>query len=151
LTTTLEFLGAYNADGTVGGALPLFAEDQPTGTDQIGVALASASKSVLIGNANLDGTVGPQDLVLLGGSWNLSGKTWAQGDFDGNGTVGPQDLVLLGGQWNNVDSNWTTPGSIILATTPGAGSGGIATPEPASMVLLTFGVATLALRRRRGA
>lgn len=51
----------------------------------------------LVGDANLDRVVGFEDLVLLAQSFNTTGKTWAQGDFDFDPAtnVDFNDLVLL--------------------------------------------------------
>ena len=49
----------------------------------------------LPGDANLDGTVNVNDLVILLAHYNQSGMTWSDGDFNGDGKVDIEDLNIL--------------------------------------------------------
>ncbi|WP_428386911.1 glycoside hydrolase family 10 protein [Mucisphaera sp.] len=78
-----------------------------------------------LGDTNLDGSVDLLDLSLLAASFGQSGKTWANGDFDGNGSVDLIDLSLMAGSFGF----------------------GQAVPEPVTALGLAGG---LVLMRRRG-
>jgi hypothetical protein len=154
LTTTLDFLGAANANGTLGGALPIFAENGV----QVGVAVASASRSVKGGNANIDGFVDLGDLAILGANYEVTpgpgDKKWQTADFTGDGHTDLGDLAVLGANYGltgTADPNWTTPGLVNIAVSPGAGGGnaGVAVPEPTSLVMLVLGGMIAALRSRK--
>jgi autotransporter-associated beta strand protein len=53
----------------------------------------------LVGDTNLDGSVGFTDLLALAQSYNNAG-VWAQGDFDYDGQVGFTDLLGLAQNYN---------------------------------------------------
>jgi probable HAF family extracellular repeat protein len=90
--------------------------------------------SVLLGDANLDGTVNITDLSRVLTNYDQSGKTWAEGDFDGDGTVNISDL-------SNVLTNYDKTASA---------SGGIkAVPEPSTIALLAAALASLLGYARR--
>jgi len=57
-------------------------------------------KYTLIGDANLDGRVDFDDLVRLAQHYNMTGRTWADGDFTGDGKVDFNDLVKLAQNYN---------------------------------------------------
>ena len=52
-------------------------------------------KYTVSGDADLDGKVDFNDLVILARHYNQSNANWDQGDFNYDGTVGFDDLVLL--------------------------------------------------------
>jgi hypothetical protein len=54
----------------------------------------------LSGDADHDGRVNFNDLVILSQNYNTAGKTFAQGDFDYDGSVGFTDLVILSQRYN---------------------------------------------------
>jgi hypothetical protein len=146
LTTTLNFLGAYNANGTTGGTLPGVAQ----GGSLTGLAIAAAAKSVKVGNTNLDGNVDVVDLGVLAGNYNQAGTfRWQDGDFSGDGIVNVVDLGDLAGAYNTADTNWTTPGTVA----PGGGSGsfvsGGGVPEPSTMILFALGGSLAGVFRRK--
>lgn len=55
--------------------------------------------ALLPGDANLDGSVNPQDLNQLGQNWLGAGTTWESGDFNGDDTTDAQDLNAIGQNW----------------------------------------------------
>jgi hypothetical protein len=159
LTTTLNFLGAYNANGTTGGALPGVAQ----GGALSGLAIPAAAKAVVPGNTNLDGFVNVGDLGTLATFYNPAyvpgganpARRWQDGDFTGDGIVNIGDLGELAtfyGGATVVDPAWSTAGSVSLPTTPGAGGGslvGAGVPEPTSLVMLVLGSLLAAVRMRK--
>ena len=88
----------------------------------------------LFGDANLDGSVNVSDLNALGQSWLRHPHTWQQGDFNADGTVDAGDL-------NKIGQNW-------LVTIPVVAAQATAVPEPATVLLLLFGLAGIVCRRR---
>jgi len=88
-------------------------------------------KQLFLGDANLDGGVNVQDLSVLATNWEASAAEWAMGDCTGDGIVNIQDLSLLATNW-------------------GAGANAPPVPEPATVLLLTVGLAWLGTRRRSG-
>jgi hypothetical protein len=74
------------------------------------------------GDANLDGTVNFNDLLLLARSYNTSAAQWGQGDFTGDGVVNFDDLLVLSKHYDVTQadpagtSDWGA-----LADVPGAG------------------------------
>jgi hypothetical protein len=80
------------------------------------------------GDANLDGTVNFEDLLVLAQNYNTAGKQWGSGDFNGDGLVNFDDLLLLSKNYNVSlsdpvsTSDWGT-----LTDVPAAGSAAAAT------------------------
>ena len=52
------------------------------------------------GDANLDGTVGIDDAVILGANWGLTNRGWAEADFNGDGTVDGFDEDEILNNWD---------------------------------------------------
>jgi hypothetical protein len=72
------------------------ASGRSTGTD----VTAAAIDTLLPGDADGNGTVGPNDLaIVLANFGTTAGATWASGDFDGNGKVDGNDLALVLGSF----------------------------------------------------
>jgi len=90
----------------------------------------------LVGDLNLDGFVGVDDLNIVLGNWNQNVSTgiWQVGDPSADGFVGIDDLNQVLGNWN--------------AGTPPP-PGGTAIPEPGTAAVLTLG--GLMLLRHRSA
>jgi hypothetical protein len=68
----------------------------PSGGTFMGVNVDDTATLVtftLLGDANLDRTVGFADLVQVAQNYGTSGKRWVSGDFDYDGDVGFADLV----------------------------------------------------------
>ncbi|WP_168205060.1 PEP-CTERM sorting domain-containing protein [Bythopirellula goksoeyrii] len=88
------------------------------------------------GDANRDGTVNLSDFTILGSpaNYNQPGG-WDQGDFNSDGQVGLSDFTILGSP-----ANYNTS-----AASPAIG----AVPEPSSIALVMFSLASLVGVRRR--
>ena len=90
---------------------------------------------LLRGDANLDGTINPADLNVVGINW-LQNAQFSGGDFNGDGIVDPADLNFLGIGWLNV--------------VPPAVANAAAVPEPSVCWSLPwFAALALVIRRRR--
>jgi len=57
----------------------------------------------LQGDANYDGKVGFDDLVIVARNYGKSNATWEQGDFDGDGKVDFSDLVIVARNYGRSD------------------------------------------------
>jgi autotransporter-associated beta strand protein len=110
--------------------------------DATGVNVTAA----LPGDADLNTAVGFSDLVLLAQSYNLSGRVWADGDFNGTGIVDFDDLVVLAQNYNGT----VTPGTLTFDPDFAAdwALAQALVPEPATFALLAAPLA-LAVRRRK--
>lgn len=117
-------------------------------------------RTLISGDANMDGRVGSADLALLGANWGATGQAggalWGYGDFNCDGVVGSADLALLGSNWGQVAS-WVASGGesegpFDPTNIPGDPSD---IPEPSTLALAMAGlaIAAVGLRwrgRRRG-
>lgn len=130
--------------------LPIAGQDIGYSDDGTSVRI----RKTIVGDANVDGTVGFADLLALAQNYNTpSGAFWFQGDFDYSGDIGFSDLLVLAQNYN---------GSLALAhsdlLTGGADARFAAdftlamsvVPEPSSIVLIALPALGL-LRRRRSA
>jgi hypothetical protein len=70
-----------------------------------------AADAPLPGDANRDGTVDFDDLLILSKNYNGTGKTWADGDFTGDGLVNFDDLLTLSRNYNKVETPYEYPAS----------------------------------------
>lgn len=87
----------------------------------------------LVGDSNLDGSVNAADLNAVGLTWQSANDNWTNGNFTGGGT-NAADLNVMALNWQQ---------SVPLAAAAHS------VPEPASLVLLLFGVASIMCRQPR--
>jgi hypothetical protein len=94
------------------------------------------------GDANLDGAVNFNDLLLLASSYNTpSNRTWARGDFNRDGFTNFDDLLLLASNYNSPAGGAASSGGWALAQAA-------AVPEPTALLMSAMSI-TLGTRRRR--
>lgn len=86
--------------------------------------------TLLDGDANLDQAVNVGDLGVLAARWGQSQANWLEADFNGDGTVNVGDLGMLAAHWGQ-----TIPTVMV--------------PEPASAILLGFGLLGVLTGRAR--
>lgn len=103
----------------------------------------------LVGDSNLDGSVGFTDLLSLAQNYNAAG-VWAQGDFDYDGQIGFTDLLALAQNYN-LSLMASDAGRLSGASAAFAADFALAmsvVPEPATLGLLAA-AGLMASRRRR--
>ena len=92
------------------------------------------AESYLLGDADLNGTIGASDLNQVALNWRGSADKWSDGDFDADAMVDADDL-------NSLALNW---GASIRVTAS-------AVPEPSSEWLLALSVFLVsAFRTKKG-
>jgi len=93
------------------------------------------------GDADVDGDVDMDDLMILGDNWQGKGF-WVDADFNGDGLINAIDLGMMG-------TNWQTGVAVAAAMSFSEAWASISVPEPASLVLLVGGAVVLTRRNRR--
>ncbi|MEX2140550.1 MAG: PA14 domain-containing protein [Pirellulales bacterium] len=91
-------------------------------------------RTTRIGDANLDGVVGDDDVTIVGATFGMtSGAVWALGDFTYDGAVNDDDVTLLGALYD-------PSAAPVGFAAPVAAAGAVAAvPEPATWLMLTLG------------
>jgi autotransporter-associated beta strand protein len=117
---------------------------QAVGTPARSLAVTYTGTTVVVtktlpGDANVNGIVNFDDLLLLASNYNGTAQTWAGGDFTGDGTVNFDDLLILASQYNT-----SLLGAIGTLSAPGAFT---LVPEP--VAILWVPAIALITRRRR--
>jgi hypothetical protein len=94
-----------SADFTFGGSTSPYAVGGPKALSGNQMVVAPA----LAGDLLLSGTVGPNELALMLGSFGTTGNDWAFGniDYDAAGLVGPNDLSLLLSNFGHSSAGFT--------------------------------------------
>ena len=92
--------------------------------------LTASGNPVLVGDAQLDGTVDGVDFIAWNGSKFTSVAAWCSGDFNADGVVDGQDFIL----WNN--NKFTTADHV-------------AVPEPTGLGIIALATLAGFQRRRR--
>ena len=123
-------------DGAYAAVIPAGAVADPSGNVMGGL---SAPLRVLRGDANDDGAVDFNDLVVLAQHYNVpGGMTWTDGDFDADGDVDFEDLVSLTQRYNPVAA--PAPVAAAFSTTR------VTTPAPAAKRPVTKSAAAAVTR-----
>jgi hypothetical protein len=132
-TLRVDLVGGYVpnwgdafAVATWAGASGRFAAEQTTAPAGYGFAAGYRSDGLTLtyarlGDANLDGTVGIDDLAALAQNYGQSSRDWVQGDFNYDGVVTIDDLAALAQNYNT-----------------SAGAGGGATGAGSAVALAAF-------------
>jgi hypothetical protein len=157
----LDVNGAHFNNGTqsTAGGVPqetLMDPDITTGTRKYITLLDFAALDDLgwdlarPGDANADGTVNFNDLLILASNYSTQTRRWALGDFNADGVVNFNDLLLLA---RNYNTSGPQPADLPAGTSPDFAAAWAAAeaavPEPASMAFLSFAIIPLMTRRRR--
>lgn len=142
--TMADFLDPDDDSGTLDGKLVAvvyeeqFESGEPLENSIIGSCNGVCAVIALPGDFNLDGTVDISDQSVLSPNFNtIGGMTWADGDANGDGNVDISDASLLT-QYFGMSANYGGTASSLASA-----------PEPASLLLLAFGLAAVLVRRRR--
>lgn len=160
-TVQQELKSGYNAGAWNGAGINTSAGDASHGLGYAdaadGVVAGQPAKTVLIkytvlGDANLNGQVGFDDLVTLARHYGQSNATWDEGDFNYDGKVGFDDLVSLARNYGQkitaAQLAAFTPafrGDVEKAFAEAAAD----VPEPTMLGLLSMAAGLLLRRRRR--
>ncbi len=107
-------------------------------------------KTLIPGDANMDGTVDSADLAVLAANWGKTGQPgtmWSLGDFNGDGVVNSADLAMLAADWGKTASWSTTTPVISSADTQVLQSFTTSIPEPSTLLLAAAGTLTLLMWR----
>jgi hypothetical protein len=141
---------ALNNNGSGGTLMTTFEGQTVTSNDVL-------VKYTFVGDADLSGTVGASDYLLIDNGFNSGGtKTgWRNGDFNYDGVINGDDYTLI-------DNAFNTQGSLSFASTSAgpaemiagdadqiAAASSVAVPEPGTVGILGFGAVGLLRRRRR--
>jgi autotransporter-associated beta strand protein len=128
-----------------GGALGSFDGINPSATDVL-------IKYTYYGDTNLDGTVDGSDYARIDAAFAAETPTspisgWYNGDFNYDGVVNGSDYTLIDNAFNSQGA--TISAQVAAQVAGGAGLGGSAVPEPASLALVAMGSLALLGRKSR--
>jgi autotransporter-associated beta strand protein len=150
--------GTWRGNGIVtslsgtGGLVIGFADNAVLGLSSfLGIAVNSDSlllRAVRTGDTNLDGVVNMVDLVAMGANYNMSSKTWTDGDMNYDLTVNYPDLFLLTRNFQGpVDFGALQSFSATFRADVTRATAVI--PEPGAVAMLLPGLLVLGRRGRR--
>jgi hypothetical protein len=114
-----------------------------TQTDYQFAGIFNTWANALPGDANLDGKVDLNDLNTVLNHLGQSSSDWATGNFDAAATI---DLNDLNAVLNHLGVTYTPSTTVTTAESLLATQ---SVPEPASLGVLTIGIATWLLKRKR--
>jgi hypothetical protein len=94
-------------------------------------------RTTRIGDANLDGIVGDEDVTIVGATFGMAaGATWALGDFNYDGAVDDTDVTLVSALYDPSATPLPLPAANSVA----------AVPEPSAFGLLAIATVAFAIR-----
>jgi len=133
LTGTMTLSGSYAGSGHVA---EISSGTNPTNYKGF---TGVATRSVIGGDINLDGSVNFSDVLIMSPNYNHAVTNgWAGADLTGDGTVNFSDVLVMSPNYNHTGGTNTPLTATGVLDTPGAGAGlgSSAVPEPASIALL---------------
>jgi hypothetical protein len=154
------YTAVLNAAGMPVGAYTYYAyaEDPATGASAVGQnALTAVAVVPRPGDANFDGAINFEDLVVLAQNYNTQGKNFRQGDFNYDANVDFNDLVILAQGYNTATASAAAASPVqpaatadLLARVDAPGKGVLDTPVfSLRRVITPVAKATPAVRRVR--